>query len=60
MGNEQVLSDDLGDLPKSSVFQIENQSSSSEILDAEIDPQLSKRLDRKFDIHIIPWIFGIW
>ncbi|KAK1625166.1 major facilitator superfamily domain-containing protein [Colletotrichum phormii] len=26
----------------------------------EIDPALSKRLDRKFDIHIIPWLFGIW
>ncbi|KAG7046537.1 MFS general substrate transporter [Colletotrichum scovillei] len=26
----------------------------------EIDPTLSKRLDRKFDVHIIPWLFGIW
>lgn len=26
----------------------------------EIDPVLSKRLDRKFDVHIIPWLFGIW
>ncbi|KXH34930.1 hypothetical protein CSIM01_01966 [Colletotrichum simmondsii] len=26
----------------------------------EIDPTLSKRLDRKIDVHIIPWLFGIW
>ncbi|KAK1499471.1 hypothetical protein CCUS01_00195 [Colletotrichum cuscutae] len=26
----------------------------------EIDLILSKRLDRKFDVHIIPWLFGIW
>lgn len=26
----------------------------------ELDPLLDKRLDRKFDLHIIPWIFGIW
>ncbi|RJE18534.1 Major Facilitator Superfamily [Aspergillus sclerotialis] len=25
-----------------------------------LDPHLDKRLDRKFDLHIIPWIFGIW
>ena len=27
---------------------------------SEIDPQLSKRLDRKFDLRIMPWLFGIW
>ncbi|RVX76153.1 hypothetical protein B0A52_00510 [Exophiala mesophila] len=26
----------------------------------DIDPALSKRLDRKFDRHIIFWLFGIW
>ena len=25
-----------------------------------IDPEINKRLDRKFDLHIIPWLFGIW
>ena len=25
-----------------------------------IDPQLDKRLNRKFDVHILPWLFGIW
>jgi hypothetical protein len=22
--------------------------------------KLDKRLNRKFDIHILPWLFGIW
>lgn len=26
----------------------------------DIDPAISKRLDRKFDKHIIFWLFGIW
>ena len=26
----------------------------------EIDPVLDKRVTRKFDRHIIPWLFGIW
>lgn len=25
-----------------------------------IDPKLDKRIDRKFDKHIMPWLFGIW
>jgi len=25
-----------------------------------IDPQMDRRLNRKFDIHLIPWLFGIW
>ncbi|CAO2649150.1 Nn.00g100990.m01.CDS01 [Neocucurbitaria sp. VM-36] len=25
-----------------------------------VDPQLDKRLNRKFDLHILPWLFGIW
>jgi hypothetical protein len=24
------------------------------------DPALDKRVTRKFDLHIIPWLFGIW
>lgn len=24
------------------------------------DPVLEKRLNRKFDLHILPWLFGIW
>ena len=26
----------------------------------EIDPVIEKRVTRKCDIHIIPWLFGIW
>jgi hypothetical protein len=26
----------------------------------ELDPIIDKRLDRKFDLHIVPWLFGIW
>lgn len=59
MVNEKKISGDSGDLPKVDVAQIENQAI-VEATDVEIDAQLSRRLDRKFDRHIIPWIFGIW
>ena len=26
----------------------------------EIDPALQRALNRKFDLHIIPWLFGLW
>jgi hypothetical protein len=26
----------------------------------EIDPLIDKRVTRKFDLHILPWLFGIW
>lgn len=29
-------------------------------VDGTIDVQLDKRLNRKFDLHILPWLFGIW
>jgi hypothetical protein len=29
-------------------------------LDETIDLALDKRLNRKFDTHILPWLFGIW
>jgi MFS family permease len=25
-----------------------------------LDPTLNHRLNRKFDLHILPWLFGIW
>lgn len=31
-----------------------------EQLPVEIPEKLDKHLDRKFDRHIIPWLFGIW
>ncbi|TLS21292.1 uncharacterized protein PpBr36_10305 [Pyricularia pennisetigena] len=27
---------------------------------SELDPVIDKRLDRKFDLHILPFLFGIW
>ena len=24
------------------------------------DPVLEARVNRKFDVHILPWLFGIW
>jgi precorrin-6x reductase len=29
-------------------------------IDGPFDVKLDKRLNRKFDIHILPWLFGIW
>lgn len=29
-------------------------------LDTTVDIALDKRLNRKFDLHILPWLFGIW
>jgi hypothetical protein len=26
----------------------------------EIDPKIDKIVTRKFDLRIIPWLFGIW
>lgn len=26
----------------------------------DVDSHLDKKIDRKFDLHIVPWIFGIW
>ena len=30
------------------------------VLDETFDLALDKRLNRKFDLHILPWLFGIW
>lgn len=26
----------------------------------ELDPSINRALTRKFDLHIVPWLFGIW
>jgi len=26
----------------------------------QIDPIIDKSLTRKFDMHIVPWLFGLW
>lgn len=27
---------------------------------AEIDPEMDRRVTRKFDTHVVPWLFGLW
>jgi len=26
----------------------------------QISPELDKRITKKFDRHIVPWLFGLW
>lgn len=26
----------------------------------ELDPELDRRITRKFDTHVVPWLFGLW
>lgn len=37
-----------------------DKSSRDEIELAEIDPALDRRITRKFDLHLVPWLFGLW
>ncbi|KAH0143763.1 hypothetical protein KCU67_g13414, partial [Aureobasidium melanogenum] len=25
-----------------------------------LDPELDRRITRKFDTHVVPWLFGLW
>lgn len=34
--------------------------SSVELHQIELDPVTDRRLTRKLDLHILPWLFGIW
>ncbi|KAI0448142.1 MFS transporter-like protein [Xylaria telfairii] len=54
MDGEKVLSNDMS---KSNIAENKFQTSSESI---DVDAQLSRKLDHKFDRHIVPWIFGIW
>lgn len=45
--------DDVAHIEKATVSPL----SSNEIIE---DPALEARLNRKFDTHILPWLFGIW
>lgn len=29
-------------------------------LDPSLDPSLDRRITRRFDLHIVPWLFGLW
>lgn len=24
------------------------------------NPELDRRINRKFDLHVVPWLFGLW
>ena len=26
----------------------------------EVDPALDRAITRKFDLHVVPWLFGLW
>ena len=67
MNEKEVLSESSDFKPiKFDETQIEGQisqlSQQEDVPDAVVDADtaLSKRLDHKFDLHIVPWIFGIW
>ena len=33
---------------------------SSDLETIDIDPALDRAITRKFDLHIVPWLFGLW
>ncbi|KAF2260285.1 MFS transporter-like protein [Lojkania enalia] len=45
--------------PSNSV-DIENFEKALNISTHVANPELDKKLNRKFDLHILPWLFGIW
>ena len=36
------------------------ETDSNELEDVAIDPALDRAITRKFDLHLIPWLFGLW
>jgi hypothetical protein len=36
------------------------EATSSTYENVAIDPEVDKRLTRKFDRHVVPWLFGMW
>lgn len=36
------------------------ETDSSEVESTPVDPALDRTITRKFDLHIIPWLFGLW
>lgn len=47
------------DVKEKAVKHVE-ETDSNELEDLEIDPALDRAITRKFDLHIIPWLFGLW
>jgi hypothetical protein len=38
----------------------DTQIEKTDLIDETVNAKLDKRLNRKFDTHILPWLFGIW
>lgn len=58
MDREKDRHSESGDLPKAAEAHVEDSQTIESAQD--VDTSLDKRIDRKFDYHIVPWIFGIW
>lgn len=38
-----------------------NEKGDGQLLDAsQVDPAVDKRITRKFDKRVVPWLFGMW
>ncbi len=50
------------DEPKASITELEKASATTPSPPSEtyLDPTISSHITRKFDKHIIPWLFGLW
>lgn len=57
--NEKEVSESSDFKPDALDTRLESQIS-HDVPDVAVDSALSKKLDHKFDLHIVPWIFGIW
>lgn len=58
-----VLSDKVGRVSDSKIeyFDASLEKSNTTWNDStELDPELDKRITRKFDTHVVPWLFGLW
>ena len=55
----------VASLPQSSDVKEEDikdfeKTDSNGLEDIELDPALDRAITRKFDLHIVPWLFGLW
>jgi hypothetical protein len=58
----------LTQIPRETLLDEKNEEDRAERLepinstweDMVIDPDVDKRLTRKFDKHVVPWLFGLW
>lgn len=53
------MADFQADVKEKDIHHLE-ETDSSELGNIEIDPALDRAITRKFDLHIVPWLFGLW